>query len=485
MTDTRLVNITRYTLLPLGDVALFNLAFWIAYAGLGAFGSPVRLETYRELAFFAWVLPPVAFHFAGLYRTWDEYAFAKGIDGILSGVTGALVLLLVVIWGIRDRLQALEAFEQGATAPDEAQQLVWGFPTRALVIVLVLAPLLLWGWRLLANECERRFIGLSARPRRALIVGNMDASDLRRLSRSERPPYRLIGFLADRMDARAEAVTPCRGPRSRAADVLAEQAPDEAFLVASDFPRDELFATIETCYANGVRPRLVLGVYEALLAATRTRLQGAALLCRFRTAGITGWNQVVKRLIDVTVSATALAVAVPFFLLPACIAIVVESKGWPVFSQERAGLMGRRFRVYKLRTMVIDAAVRGGPLTESGDPRITRVGQFLRRTSIDELPQLWNVLKGEMSLVGPRAVIPYVAEHFQEWERLSLTVRPGMTGLAQISGRDEIGFHEKSLLNLYYVRNYSIWLDLRILFDTVGVVLSMEGTGGTRQAENT
>jgi lipopolysaccharide/colanic/teichoic acid biosynthesis glycosyltransferase len=87
-----------------------------------------------------------------------------------------------------------------------------------------------------------------------------------------------------------------------------------------------------------------------------------------------------------------------------------------------------------------------------------------------------------MSLVGPRAVVPYVAERFEEWEYLSLTVRPGITGLAQVSGRDEMGFREKSLLNLYYVRNHSIWMDLRILLDTVGVVLSMEGTGGTRTA---
>jgi lipopolysaccharide/colanic/teichoic acid biosynthesis glycosyltransferase len=86
-----------------------------------------------------------------------------------------------------------------------------------------------------------------------------------------------------------------------------------------------------------------------------------------------------------------------------------------------------------------------------------------------------------MSLVGPRAVVPYVVDQFQDWERISLAVRPGVTGLAQVSGRDAIGFREKSLLNLYYVRNYSFWLDLRIIFDTIGVVLTMEGTGGTRR----
>ncbi len=239
---------------------------------------------------------------------------------------------------------------------------------------------------------------------------------------------------------------------------------------------------MEQCLAADARPRILLGVYETLVAAAEPCLeQGAAYVC-LQPPGISGWPWVAKRLMDVAIAGFALLLATPIIIL-ACAAIVIETKGRPIFSQERIGQYGRRFRLYKLRTMVVDADMRGGPLTAADDPRITRVGRFLRRTSIDELPQLWNVLKGDMSLVGPRAVVSYVVDNFQDWEAVSLSVRPGLTGLAQISGRDEIGFREKSLLNLYYVRNHSLWLDLRILFETVAVVLSMEGTSGTRGAE--
>ncbi len=476
MPDRNLVNTARITLLPLIDSALFNLSFWIAYAGLYLCGYPVHWETYGEVALYAWLVPPAVFYFSGLYRSWDEYAFAKGINGILSGVAGSLLVLLVLIWFIRERL--LQACPTDVT---NVQELVWGFPTRVLLVVMVLAPILIWLWRILANRLERSLVGLSARPRRVLIAGNMPLSDIERLAASRRPAYCLVGRLAAPGDDHGQAADlPCLGTASDIETVLACTRIDEVFVMAPDFSQDRMLMIISACFAANVRVRLVIGVYEALIAATTSHLQGELPLCRFRGAGISGWNLVIKRLIDVTVSMIALAFSIPFLILPACIAIVIESKGWPVFSQMRMGQNGLPFKVYKLRTMVIDAPYTGTPLTQDNDPRITRVGRFLRKTSIDELPQLWNVFKGDMSLVGPRAVIPYVADQFQDWERLSLSVKPGITGLAQVSGRDEIGFREKSLLNLYYVRNHSIWLDLRIIFDTFGVVLSMEGTGGTK-----
>jgi len=482
MNSEHTVRWLRASILPLGDVAIFNAAFWLAYSALGLAGHSVSLDTYREVLLWTWILPPLVFYLSGLYASWDEYAFAKGMDSILTGVAVALVLLLVVIWCMRDRLVALQEFQRaGVLVPKTAQELVWGFPTRVLALVLVLAPLLLWGWRVLANALEYRWIGWSAQPRTALIVGHMDASDLARLCTSRRPVYRVAGYLDDQPDAAMEQTLSRLGARGDLRSVLEAREIDEVFLQAAALKRTELLDAVDVCFACRVRTRLVLGVYETLLAAAQPRLQGRIPLFSFRSGGIQGWNLVIKRIIDVVVSAAGLLLAAPL-LLVAGIAIVVESKGWPVFSQVRIGQSGRRFHVYKLRTMVVDADVRGGPLTADDDPRITRVGAFLRRTSIDELPQLWNVFRGDMSLVGPRAVIPYVAEGFADWERLSLTVKPGITGLAQVSGRDEIGFREKSLLNLYYVRNYSIWLDLRILFDTVGVVLSMEGTGGTRGA---
>ncbi|MCX7934534.1 MAG: sugar transferase, partial [Planctomycetota bacterium] len=396
-----------------------------------------------------------------------------------AAVVATLFSFLAAIWLMRDRLQALAAFEALNLAKAQPTDLVWGFPLRVLALVLAIAPLLIWLWRLAANSLEYRLIGWSAQPRRLLVVGSLAAADAERLRAGKRPVYHLLGRVGGQ---REEGAAPYLGPLEDLPAILSHTQPHEVFIAAFDLNREQIRYAIEHCLNAGARPRLLLGVYETLVAAADPCLEKDTPYICLQPPGISGWPWVAKRLMDVAIAGAALAVTAPLIIL-ACVAIVIETKGRPIFSQERIGQYGRRFRLYKLRTMVADADMRGGPLTTAGDPRITRVGRFLRRTSIDELPQLWNVLKGDMSLVGPRAVVSYVVDNFQDWEAVSLAVRPGLTGLAQISGRDEIGFREKSLLNLYYVRNHSLWLDLRVLFETVAVVLSMEGTSGTRGAE--
>jgi lipopolysaccharide/colanic/teichoic acid biosynthesis glycosyltransferase len=176
----------------------------------------------------------------------------------------------------------------------------------------------------------------------------------------------------------------------------------------------------------------------------------------------------MKRAMDLLLATIGLIVASPVLLL-AAVAIALES-GWPVlFRQTRLGLGGSEFPMYKFRTMVKDAARRGPYHTAAGDPRITRVGAFLRRTSIDELPQLFNVLKGHMSIVGPRPDVPQQRALYndQDWaERCS--VRPGITGMAQAMLRSEATASERLMLDLRYTREHDVWLDLKILGWTLG-----------------
>ena len=485
MRSRRLWRSAVFAVLVVGDLICFNAAFAIAYEICALLSWHISFHTFMEIAWHGWTLPPVlilpplCFYFCGLYRSWDEYTFVKGFHDILTAVMTTLIAFLTTIWLMRDRLRALAAFEAQLLAEAEPADLVWGFPLRILAIVLALAPILVWIWRLAANALEYRLLGWSAKPRRLLIVGFLAAADAVRLRASRRPIYHLLGRVAGSPE---DDASPYLGPLAALPEVLKREKPDEVFIVAFDLDREQIYNAIERCLIAGARPRILLGVYETLTAAAEPRLeQGESYVC-LRPAGISGWPWVAKRLMDVAIASAALIVTSPLILL-ACAAIVIETKGRPIFSQERIGQYGRRFRLYKLRTMVADADMRGGPLTTADDPRITRVGRFLRRTSIDELPQLWNVIRGDMSLVGPRAVVSYVVDNYQDWECTSLLVKPGLTGLAQISGRDEIGFREKSLLNLYYVRNHSLWLDMRILFETVAVVLSMEGTSGTRGAE--
>jgi lipopolysaccharide/colanic/teichoic acid biosynthesis glycosyltransferase len=192
-----------------------------------------------------------------------------------------------------------------------------------------------------------------------------------------------------------------------------------------------------------------------------------------------------RRAIDIVVSAIALALAAPM-LAAAALAIRRESPGGAIYRQRRIGKDGRPFEVLKLRTMV-DGAERigAGFAVDRGDPRITRVGAFLRRTSIDELPNLLNVLRGDMSLIGPRPTLPHQVEAYDERQRGRLAIRPGITGWAQVNGRASLPWPERIELDLHYIEHRSLALDLEIVRRSFAVLLAGDGlykgeTGGWR-----
>ena len=157
------------------------------------------------------------------------------------------------------------------------------------------------------------------------------------------------------------------------------------------------------------------------------------------------------------------------------IAIRLSSKGLAIFTQERAGKDGESFTFYKFRTMRTDVDPFGSSPKSRNDPRITKVGRFIRRFSIDELPQIINVLKCELSLVGPRPPIPKEVEEYGEWEIKRMNVKQGITGLWQVSGRSELSFDEMARLDLYYIQNWSIEMDIKILLKTIPTVLFGKG----------
>jgi exopolysaccharide biosynthesis polyprenyl glycosylphosphotransferase len=198
-----------------------------------------------------------------------------------------------------------------------------------------------------------------------------------------------------------------------------------------------------------------------------------------------GWRARAKRTFDVALAGLVLLVVTPV-MVAATIAIKIDSPGPVFFGQSRVGRHGRRFRVLKFRTMGIDAEDRlaelrtqneaDGPLFKmADDPRITRVGRFLRKTSIDELPQLWNVLRNEMSMVGPRPALPAEVEEWDHDLHERLRVKPGITGMWQVHGRSNADFGEYARLDLYYVHNWSLMVDLAILARTLPAVLRSSG----------
>jgi len=192
-----------------------------------------------------------------------------------------------------------------------------------------------------------------------------------------------------------------------------------------------------------------------------------------------------RRAFDVAVAATALALSSPLLAI-AIVAIRVESRGHPIYRQRRVGRDGREFDVLKLRTMVDGAeSIGAGLAIDAGDPRITRVGRLLRRTSLDELPNLVNVLKGEMAIVGPRPTVPVQVTQYTDRQRRRLAVRPGITGWAQVNGRASLPWPERIELDLWYIEHRTWRLDLQILLRSARLVLGGDGlykgtTGGWR-----
>jgi len=197
------------------------------------------------------------------------------------------------------------------------------------------------------------------------------------------------------------------------------------------------------------------------------------------------YESVLKRLVDVLLATVGLIAALPIWVA-ITLAVKLDSPGPSIFVQERVGQHGRRFRFYKFRTMYTDAdrrlaevwlqnEVEGPVFKMRNDPRVSRVGSFLRRSSLDELPQLINVLKGDMSLVGPRPPLPNEVAQYRPTDLIRLSVKPGLTCLWQVNGRSTVGFEQWMEFDREYVRDMSLWLDLSILARTVGAVLSMRG----------
>ena len=239
------------------------------------------------------------------------------------------------------------------------------------------------------------------------------------------------------------------------------------------------------CERLGTSFKLVPDLYELSLSRIDMEAIEGIPLIGIKQASINYTQRIVTRVVDIVVAILLLVLGLPFWL---CIALAIRltSSGAIVYKQTRIGKNGRPFKVYKFRTMyknaedgLADLLARNeaqGPLFKiKDDPRVTAVGKFLRRTSFDEFPQLLNVIKGEMSLVGPRPPLPHEVVQYEEWQKGRLAIKPGMTGLWQVRGRSDISFDEGVLMDLYYIENWSLRLYFQILLRTIPAVLFSRG----------
>lgn len=347
--------------------------------------------------------------------------------------------------------------------------------------------------RLAATQAEqRRFSEVSdtapralergAARRRVLIVGaGARGQDIaQELAADRRSPYRVVGFADDDASLQCIGDLPILGGFSDVLELTDRFAIDDVIIAYMPSWQEELIKrAMQRQGASGLQIKVLPGFYDAMLGDCRIERIMDIPLVRITGNGPNRGFLFAKRCFDIAFSITGLIATLPVLVLAAA-AIKLTSRGPSFFCQERVGRHGRVFRIYKLRTMVLNAERLTGPvLAQEYDERITAVGQLLRRTRLDEIPQFWNVLRGDMSVVGPRPERPEFADEFARripGYRQRLKVRPGITGLAQVYGDYLTSVYHKLRYDWIYINRMSIWQEARILLRTVGVVFGRSGT---------
>jgi len=346
-------------------------------------------------------------------------------------------------------------------------------------------------WRAVLPYLLRRFGHKLGRPRRVLVVGaGQVGREVGEVVLEHRwAGLELVGFVDDDpAKQRAGCLSrPVFGPLATVTKAVAAQGINEVVVALPPRAQAETERLVLALQALPVNVRLVPDVFSLVFIRASVEDFAGIPLVGLREPAIEGLARATKRAFDLVIGGLALLLAAPVMAAIA-VAVKLDSPGPVLFRQERVGEGGRLFWMLKFRTMVVGAEEQemalaqevgaGPPLFEKrpDDPRITRVGRVLRRWSLDELPQLVNVLKGEMSLVGPRPELPWLVEQYEPWLRKRFAVPQGMTGWWQVHGRSDRADHWLRVEDdLYYIRNWSLWLDVRILLMTVGAVIRGKG----------
>lgn len=456
----------------------FAIAYWMRYqldwpGVLEPVVAEVPIQSYVEFPVFLpttallMVVLLVLFETKGLYRLPRGSGLLEHAGIVLSSTLTGIALLIVVVFLYN---------------PFFYSRLIFAFAGFNIVVLLLL-------WRVLLMRLQRWGWAQGIGQDRVLVVGGNGLSKqvMDALSMQHNQGYHLVGHLHDHPSS---SVTPSPYPylgtiEENLKQVIKNHAIHQVILALPFWDHGRLPRFVQMCRQLGVDFRIVPDLYEISFDRVNVLHISGIPLIELKELSLIGWNLVIKRALDIGLVLLASPLLVPLVLVLSLL-IRMDSPGPAIFRQTRIGKEGKPFTCYKFRTMIANAEQRkaelqrlneaDGPLFKiRSDPRITRIGRILRRSSLDELPQVWNVLLGDMSLVGPRPALPEEVGQYEPWHHRRLEVTPGLTGLWQVLGRSDTSFDKMVRLDIYYAENWSVGMDLHILLKTIPTVLSGKG----------
>lgn len=457
------------------DIILINLAFPIAYwmrYDLQLFRSVdpannVPYEVYLPLVGLLTLVFLLASRREGAYDVRRGRPPLDDLYGLINATTTAIMLLVVLVFFYRRLFYS---------------RIIFIYAGLMIIVLLGLA-------RIVRGVMLARLRYAGQGVDRVLIIGAGEAGRtvMRNLIAQPELGYRVVGFLDDDPAKTAADIGPIKalGPVENLSAVAKGHSIDQVIITLPWQYHRKIIRLVNEAEQNGMRARVVPDLLQLSLGGVDVEAINGIPLISVKQSALTGFNYTLKRAVDILLAIAAIVILAPLWLAVA-LAIRLDSPGPVLFRQERVGRHGKPFQVYKFRSMYQDAEAQleklraqneaAGPLFKMrDDPRRTRVGRFIRKVSIDEVPQIINVLRGEMSVVGPRPGLLSEVAQYQDWHRKRLEVLPGITGLWQVSGRSDLTFDEMVMLDIYYGENWSLGLDLRIMLRTVPQVIFGDG----------
>ena len=468
----------------------FMLAFYTrervaVFSTAGGLAWSESFAPYGALLVFVVCIRLASFRYCDLYRVRGEFSFFD--DGVRVFKATAIGSLLIVA----------AAFLYRGGFEFRAFSYARSVFVADFLFVLVIVCAMRFFLRAVQTFVRSRQINLIP----TLVVGRGPEASLFIREMRERPSlgYRVIGVVDTKsVDGQLTYEdVPVIGTLESLPEVIRDSGANEVIIADADVNADTLFEVMIRCgRRRGVEFRIAPSLFNCLPRKTEIDQIGVLPMIRLFREPLSSAARILKRTFDLIISALSIVLLFPLWLLVALL-IKLDSKGPVFYTQERVGMDGRLFLLYKFRTMNAGADselhreyqkafIAGRAEANLGndskptykllsDPRITRIGKLLRRTSLDEVPQLLNVLTGDMSVVGPRPPIPYEVEAYELWHRKRLDMKPGVTGLWQVSGRNRLPFEEMVRLDLFYIENWSLLLDLKVILRTAFVMLGREG----------